>query len=146
MITTLLLTISYLFNTLDRMEPAKKSDSDSDSDSDDECAEIYRNFCFWCASGSPTCPTPFCCSNHREIFVLGYGLKWCGGVEQPYQCNVCESEPYYRSQYFEVMYEWYANKNSDKGIRPIDSAICMFEELSLMELLFNILLDLYEYF
>jgi hypothetical protein len=118
---------------IDRMEMYQDGDSDDPEDPD---------FCYSCTPRS----APFCCTNHMYCFENGYGLKWCGGVEPLYHCTVCECEPYYRSQHHEEGYGWYASQSTEKGIRPIDSAICMFEELGLNNLLFENLVDLCEYF
>jgi len=119
----------------DNMEMYKEGDSDDESDAGDP------DFCQSCAPSS----APFCCFEHMSCFEKGNGLKWCGGVEQEHTCSYCESV-YYRSQRNEEGYGRVAYQKSDKGIRPIDSAICMFDELGLNDLLFYNIVDLCEYF
>ena len=125
---------------VDRMDMYQDGDSDDESDPGDP------DFCYSCAPSTAATSAPFCCTNHMLCFEKGNGLKWCGGVEPLYHCTVCECEPYYRSQRHEEGYGWYASQSTEKGIRPIDSAICMFEELGLNTLLFENLVDLCEYF
>ncbi len=125
---------------VDRMEMYQDGDSEDESDPGDP------DFCDSCAPTNGAKSAPFCCTNHMLCFEKGYGLKWCGGVEPLYHCKVCECEPYYRSQRHEDGYGWYASQSTEKGIRPIDSAICMFEEIGLNTLLFENLVDLCEYF
>ena len=125
---------------VDRMHTYEDGDLDNESDAGDP------DFCHSCAPSTAATSAPFCCTDHMLCFEKGNGLKWCGGVEKLYKCNICECESYYRSERHEKGYGWYASLNTDKGIRPIDSAICMFDELGLNNLMFENLFDLNEYF
>jgi hypothetical protein len=131
--------IKYLMRQMEEipyiMEMYEEGDSDNESDAGDP------DFCQSCAPSS----APFCCFTHMTCFENGNGLKWCGDVEKEHKCGCCESV-YYRSQRHEEGYGRVASQSSEKGIRPIDSAICMFDELGLNDLLFYNIVDLCEYF
>jgi hypothetical protein len=129
-----------LEEVVDRMNTYQDGDSDNESDPGDP------DFCHSCAPSAAATSAPFCCTDHMLCFEKGNGLKWCSGVEELYQCNICECESYYRSERHEKGYGWYASLHTDKGIRPIDSAICIFDELGLNNLIFENLVDLNEYF
>lgn len=131
--------IKYLMRQMEEipyiMEMYKEGDSEDESDAEDP------DFCQTCAPSS----APFCCFKHMSCFEKGNGLKWCGDVEKEHTCTSCESV-YYRSQRHEEGYGRVASQNSEKGIRPIDSVIGMFDELGLNDLLFYNMVDLCEYF
>jgi len=90
----------------------------------------------------------FCCHRHEDIadhigchFQNVYdGSDYDEDWEQA-TCKVCNN-----CNHDTNMIPRIALRESDQGVKPIDSAICMFEELGLNNLLFENLVDLCEYF
>ena len=83
----------------------------------------------------------FCCRRHGEYF------EDCGHVEEDIDCKVCYSRPhqnYLPHQKNLVSYR--ALKQSNQGLGPIVSAICVFDELCMSNILFDSLVDLCEFY
>jgi hypothetical protein len=90
----------------------------------------------------------FCCHRHADLADIN-GCH-CQNVydgsdyDEEYEeatCKMCNNSNYETNviPYIEI-------KNSDQGVKPIVSAICVFEELKMSNILDESLVDLCEYF
>ena len=83
----------------------------------------------------------FCCRRHGEYF------EDCGHIEEDIGCKVCYSRPH--QNYFphtKNLVSYRALKQSNQGFGPIVSAICVFDELCMSNILFDSLVDLCEFY
>jgi hypothetical protein len=77
----------------------------------------------------------FCCRRHGEYF------EDCGHIEEDIDCKVCYSRPHQKN-----LVSYRALKQSNQGFGPIVSAIRVFDELCMSNILFDSLVDLCEFY
>ena len=83
----------------------------------------------------------FCCRRHGEYF------EDCGHIEEDIDCDVCYLRP--RQIYLshtKNLVSYRALKQSNQGFGPIVSAIRVFDELCMSNILFDSLVDLCEFY
>ena len=90
----------------------------------------------------------FCCRRHCEIAdLIGcHCQNYYDGTDYDWEydqvtCKVCNS-----SNHEKNMIPRIALRESDQDVKPIVSAICVFEELKMSNVLAESLIDLCEYF
>jgi hypothetical protein len=83
----------------------------------------------------------FCCRRHGEYF------EDCGHIEEDIGCKVCYSRPHQNYlPHTKNLVSYRALKQSNQGFGPIVSAICVFDELCMSNILFDSLVDLCEFY
>jgi hypothetical protein len=83
----------------------------------------------------------FCCRRHGEYF------EECGHIEEDIGCKVCYSRPHQNYlPHTKNLVSYRALKQSNQGFGPIVSAIRVFDELRMSNILFDSLVDLCEFY
>lgn len=83
----------------------------------------------------------FCCRRHGEYF------EDCGHIEEDIGCDVCYSRPHQNYlPHTKNLVSYRALKKSNQGVWPIVSAIRMFDEVCMSNILFDSLVDLCEFY
>jgi hypothetical protein len=83
----------------------------------------------------------FCCRRHGEYF------EDCGHIEEDIGCKVCYSRPHQNYlPHTKNLVSYRALKQSNQGFGPIVSAIRVFDELCMSNILFDSLVDLCEFY
>jgi hypothetical protein len=83
----------------------------------------------------------FCCRRHGEYF------EDCGHIEEDIGCDVCYSRPHQNYlPHTKNLVSYRALKKSNQGVWPIVSAIRVFDEVCMSNMLFDSLVDLCEFY